>query len=61
VHGGHDERVETDSLIPFYVELEEFHEIIKGVLEVMEGQSRRIEREKLKVITESWSAHVLRA
>lgn len=31
------------------VELEEFHEIIKGVLEVLEGQAKRIEREKLKV------------
>ncbi|KAJ0410687.1 hypothetical protein ATCC90586_008272 [Pythium insidiosum] len=31
-------------------ELEEFHEIVKGVLEVMEGQARRIEREKLKAI-----------
>ncbi|KAG6577975.1 Intraflagellar Transport Protein 20 [Phytophthora cinnamomi] len=30
-------------------ELEEFHEIVKGVLEVMEGQAKRIEREKLKV------------
>jgi len=29
--------------------LEEFHEIVKGVLEVMEGQAKRIEREKLKV------------
>lgn len=31
------------------VELEEFHETIKGVLEVLEGQAKRIEREKLKV------------
>lgn len=33
-----------------FVELEEFHEIIKGVLEVLEGQAKRIEREKLKAI-----------
>jgi len=32
------------------VELEEFHETIKGVLEVLEGQAKRIEREKLKVL-----------
>lgn len=32
-----------------WTELEEFHEIIKGVLEVLEGQAKRIEREKLKV------------
>ncbi|GLD92689.1 hypothetical protein PINS_up001268 [Pythium insidiosum] len=34
----------------FATKLEEFHEIVKGVLEVMEGQARRIEREKLKAI-----------
>lgn len=33
----------------FLTELEEFHEIVKGVLEVLEGQAKRIEREKLKV------------
>ncbi|OWZ16838.1 Intraflagellar Transport Protein 20 [Phytophthora megakarya] len=32
------------------LKLEEFHEIVKGVLEVMEGQAKRIEREKLKAI-----------
>lgn len=30
-------------------ELDEFHEIIKGVLQVLEAQEQRIEREKLKV------------
>ncbi|TMW66189.1 hypothetical protein Poli38472_003954 [Pythium oligandrum] len=34
----------------FATKLDEFHEIIKGVLEVMEGQAKRIEREKLKAI-----------
>ncbi|KAH7492453.1 hypothetical protein PRNP1_002012 [Phytophthora ramorum] len=34
----------------FATKLEEFHEIVKGVLEVMEGQAKRIEREKLKAI-----------
>ncbi|KAF1772199.1 Intraflagellar transport protein 20 [Phytophthora cactorum] len=34
----------------FGTELEEFHAIVKGVLEVMEGQAKRIEREKLKAI-----------
>ncbi|KAF1320298.1 Necrosis inducing protein npp1, partial [Globisporangium splendens] len=34
----------------FATKLEEFHDIIKGVLEVLEGQAKRIEREKLKAI-----------
>ncbi len=29
--------------------MQEFHTTVKGVLEIMEGQAKRIEREKLKV------------
>lgn len=45
----HTQELEQESN-QFATKLEEFHAIIKGVLEVMEGQARRIEREKLKAI-----------
>ncbi|KAG6577976.1 Intraflagellar Transport Protein 20 [Phytophthora cinnamomi] len=44
----HTQELEQESN-QFATKLEEFHEIVKGVLEVMEGQAKRIEREKLKV------------
>ncbi|RLN44645.1 hypothetical protein BBJ29_001165 [Phytophthora kernoviae] len=43
----HTQELEQESN-QFATRLEEFHEIVKGVLEVMEGQAKRIEREKLK-------------
>ncbi|KAE8901269.1 hypothetical protein PF005_g3547 [Phytophthora fragariae] len=45
----HTQELEQESN-QFATKLEEFHEIVKGVLEVMEGQAKRIEREKLKAI-----------
>ncbi|KAF4323992.1 hypothetical protein BBO99_00002542 [Phytophthora kernoviae] len=45
----HTQELEQESN-QFATRLEEFHEIVKGVLEVMEGQAKRIEREKLKAI-----------
>ncbi|GAB9476597.1 hypothetical protein Gpo141_00013660 [Globisporangium polare] len=45
----HTQELEQESN-QFATKLEEFHEIIKGVLEVLEGQAKRIEREKLKAI-----------
>ncbi|KAG1692637.1 hypothetical protein DVH05_025118 [Phytophthora capsici] len=43
----HTQELEQESN-QFATKLEEFHDIVKGVLEVMEGQAKRIEREKLK-------------
>uniref|UniRef100_K3XDM9 Intraflagellar transport protein 20 n=1 Tax=Globisporangium ultimum (strain ATCC 200006 / CBS 805.95 / DAOM BR144) TaxID=431595 RepID=K3XDM9_GLOUD len=45
----HTQELEQESN-QFATKLEEFHDIIKGVLEVLEGQAKRIEREKLKAI-----------
>ncbi|EEY53308.1 Intraflagellar Transport Protein 20 [Phytophthora infestans T30-4] len=45
----HTQELEQESN-QFATKLEEFHAIVKGVLEVMEGQAKRIEREKLKAI-----------
>ncbi|KAG1692636.1 hypothetical protein DVH05_025118 [Phytophthora capsici] len=45
----HTQELEQESN-QFATKLEEFHDIVKGVLEVMEGQAKRIEREKLKAI-----------
>ncbi|DBA03608.1 TPA: hypothetical protein N0F65_006787 [Lagenidium giganteum] len=45
----HTQELEQESN-QFATKIEEFHEIVKGVLEVMEGQAKRIEREKLKAI-----------
>ncbi|CEG38475.1 Intraflagellar transport protein 20 [Plasmopara halstedii] len=45
----HTQELEQESN-QFATKLEEFHAIIKGVLEVMEGQAKRIERGKLKAI-----------
>ncbi|TYZ67364.1 hypothetical protein PybrP1_010467 [[Pythium] brassicae (nom. inval.)] len=45
----HTQELEQESN-QFATKLEEFHEIVKGVLEVLEGQAKRIEREKLKAI-----------
>jgi len=33
------------------LEIEEFHGTVKGVMEIMEGQAKRIELEKLKVFS----------
>ncbi|KAG2780269.1 hypothetical protein JG687_00004077 [Phytophthora cactorum] len=45
----HTQEIDQESN-QFATKLEEFHAIVKGVLEVMEGQAKRIEREKLKAI-----------
>ncbi|CCI10130.1 hypothetical protein ABG067_000887 [Albugo candida] len=45
----HDLELESNQ---FVTKLDEFHEIIKGVLQVLEAQEQRIEREKLKAIGE---------
>ncbi|KAL3666040.1 hypothetical protein V7S43_008833 [Phytophthora oleae] len=45
----HTQELEQESN-QFATKLKEFHDIVKGVLEVMEGQAKRIEREKLKAI-----------
>nr|CCA24765.1 Intraflagellar Transport Protein 20 putative [Albugo laibachii Nc14] len=47
----HTQELEVESN-QFVTKVDEFHEIIKGVLQVLEAQEQRIEREKLKAIGE---------